>query len=47
VQREFNRRMKKRFEDLGIEIYNPVQRMVALTQMTNEPARQGQEDSLP
>ena len=47
VQREFNRRMKKRFEDLGIEIYNPVQRMVTLTQRTNEPARQGQEDSLP
>jgi moderate conductance mechanosensitive channel len=37
VQREFNRRMKKRFEELGIEIYNPVRRMVALTQMTNEP----------
>jgi small-conductance mechanosensitive channel len=37
VQREFNRRMKKRFEELGIEVYNPVRRMVALTQMTNEP----------
>ena len=36
VQREFNRRIKKRFEELGIEIYNPVRRMVALTQMTND-----------
>jgi small-conductance mechanosensitive channel len=25
VQREFNRRMKQRFQTLGIEIYNPVQ----------------------
>ncbi len=24
VQREFNRRMKKRFEELGIAIYNPL-----------------------
>ena len=39
VQREFNRRMKKRFEELGIEIYNPVQRMVALTQMQDESAQ--------
>jgi small-conductance mechanosensitive channel len=47
VQREFNRRMKKRFEELGIEIYNPVQRMVALTQMTNEPAQESPEGSRP
>jgi moderate conductance mechanosensitive channel len=47
VQREFNRRMKKRFEELGIEIYNPVQRMVALTQMTNEPAQENPEGSRP
>jgi small-conductance mechanosensitive channel len=47
VQREFNRRMKKRFDELGIELYNPVQRMVALTQMTNEPARQSPEGGRP
>jgi small-conductance mechanosensitive channel len=29
VQREFNRRMKKRFQELGIEIYNPL-RMIVL-----------------
>ncbi len=32
VQREFNRRMKRRFEELAIELYNPVQRMVAMRQ---------------
>jgi small-conductance mechanosensitive channel len=47
VQREFNRRMKKRFEELGIEIYNPVQRMVALTQMANESAQPSPEASQP
>jgi small-conductance mechanosensitive channel len=47
VQREFNRRMKKRFEELGIEIYNPVQRMVALTQMANESAQPNAEASQP
>jgi small-conductance mechanosensitive channel len=30
VQREFNRRMKKRFQELGIKLYNP-QRSVAVT----------------
>jgi moderate conductance mechanosensitive channel len=35
VQREFNRRMKKRFEELGIELYNPTQRMVAVRQVTD------------
>jgi small-conductance mechanosensitive channel len=39
VQREFNRRMKKRFDELGIEIYNPVQRMVAFTPMSHEQAQ--------
>ena len=29
VQREFNRRMKQRFEELGIELYNPVQRIAS------------------
>jgi small-conductance mechanosensitive channel len=47
VQREFNRRMKKRFEELGIEIYNPVQRMVAFTKMTNEPVQESPEASRP
>ncbi|HTI84604.1 MAG TPA: mechanosensitive ion channel domain-containing protein [Acetobacteraceae bacterium] len=30
VQREFNRRMKKRFEELGIELYNPIQKTVSV-----------------
>ncbi|HXA20751.1 MAG TPA: mechanosensitive ion channel domain-containing protein [Acetobacteraceae bacterium] len=47
VQREFNRRMKKRFDELGIEIYNPVQRMVAFTQMANESAQQNAEATRP
>ena len=47
VQREFNRRMKKRFEELGIEIYNPVRRMVALTQMTNESVQPDPEAGRP
>ena len=34
VQREFNRRMKRRFEELGIQLYNPVERMVAVRQIT-------------
>ena len=36
VQREFNRRMKKRFEELGIQLYNPVGRMVAVRQVSTE-----------
>jgi moderate conductance mechanosensitive channel len=36
VQREFNRRMKKRFEELGIQLYNPVERMVAVRQIVHE-----------
>jgi moderate conductance mechanosensitive channel len=30
VQREFNRRMKLRFDELGIELYNPMQQTVAV-----------------
>ena len=33
VQREFNRRMKLRFEELGIELYNPMQQTVSLHQV--------------
>ena len=33
VQREFNRRMKQRFEELGIELYNPMQQTVSLHQV--------------
>ena len=36
VQREFNRRMKRRFEELGIQLYNPVERMVTVRQITEE-----------
>jgi moderate conductance mechanosensitive channel len=36
VQREFNRRMKKRFEELGIEIYNPTSRALAVVSMPDE-----------
>jgi small-conductance mechanosensitive channel len=36
VQREFNRRMKKRFEELGIEIYNPTRRYVEVPPMQGE-----------
>ncbi len=40
VQREFNRRMKKRFEELGIQLYNPMQRIAVSTVMQGEPMRQ-------
>jgi small-conductance mechanosensitive channel len=33
VQREFNRRMKLRFQELGIELYNPMQQTVSLHQV--------------
>jgi moderate conductance mechanosensitive channel len=36
VQREFNRRMKKRFEELGIQLYNPMERMIEVRQITDE-----------
>ena len=38
VQREFNRRMKRRLQELRIEIYNPTSRTVALSPMPGEPA---------
>ncbi|MDR3532325.1 MAG: mechanosensitive ion channel [Rhodopila sp.] len=37
VQREFNRRMKRRFQELGIRIFNPVQ-MIALSAPAPTPA---------
>ena len=33
VQREFNRRMKLRFDELGIELYNPMQQTVAVRRL--------------
>jgi moderate conductance mechanosensitive channel len=36
VQREFNRRMKMRFQELGINIYNPT-RTIALPAAENQP----------
>lgn len=51
VQREFNRRVKKRFEEEGVELYNPMRTFVvpvrpeaprpALAQPVGEPARGG------
>jgi small-conductance mechanosensitive channel len=35
VQREFNRRMKRRLGELGIELYNPVQRMIEMRHTTD------------
>jgi len=40
VQREFNRRMKKRFEELGIQLYNPMQRIAVTGLAQGEPVRQ-------
>jgi small-conductance mechanosensitive channel len=40
VQREFNRRMKRRFQELGIRIFNPVQ-TIALPAPVQTPAEQG------
>jgi len=36
VQREFNRRMKQRFEELGIQLYNPMEHLVAMRQITEQ-----------
>jgi small-conductance mechanosensitive channel len=36
VQREFNRRMKRRFAELGIRLYNPMEQMVAVRLITDE-----------
>ena len=41
VQREFNRRMKRRFQELGIRIFNPVQ---TITLSTSVPAPPEKED---
>jgi moderate conductance mechanosensitive channel len=41
VQREFNRRMKRRFQELGIRIFNPVQ---TITLSPSVPAPPGKED---
>ena len=38
VQREFNRRMKQRFQELGIELYNP-KREIAFMPPPKEPDR--------
>ncbi|HEX3575698.1 MAG TPA: mechanosensitive ion channel domain-containing protein [Rhodopila sp.] len=40
VQREFNRRMKRRFQELGIRIFNPVQ-TINLTTLVQAPADRG------
>ncbi len=42
VQREFNRRMKRRFQELGIRIYNPAQ-SVAVTMPVQTPAAKGED----
>ncbi len=36
VQREFNRRMKQRFEELGIQLFNPMQRAITMRQRNDE-----------
>ena len=36
VQREFNRRMKRRFQELGIRIFNPVQ-TISLSKLVPPP----------
>jgi moderate conductance mechanosensitive channel len=40
VQREFNRRMKRRFQELGIRIFNPVQ-TITLSLPVQTPAEKG------
>jgi moderate conductance mechanosensitive channel len=47
VQREFNRRMKKRFEELGIEIYNPIRRFVDVTPTPREDSPDEHTDRRP
>ena len=42
VQREFNRRMKRRFQELGIRIFNPVQTIT----LTHGPARLKRETTM-
>ncbi len=36
VQREFNRRMKQRFGELGIQLFNPMQRAITMRQLNDE-----------
>ncbi|HEY3846397.1 MAG TPA: mechanosensitive ion channel domain-containing protein, partial [Acetobacteraceae bacterium] len=38
VQREFNRRMKKRFQELGIRLYNPMRTVAVTLQPVGPPA---------
>jgi small-conductance mechanosensitive channel len=38
VQREFNRRMKQRFEELGIQLYNPMQHVITMRQISDRAA---------
>jgi small-conductance mechanosensitive channel len=40
VQREFNRRMKRRFQELGIRIFNPVQ-TITVSVPVQAPAEKG------
>jgi small-conductance mechanosensitive channel len=42
VQREFNRRMKIRFQELGIEVANPMQTIVVQRPHNGPPHRAGQ-----
>lgn len=42
VQREFNRRMKRRFQELGIRIFNPVQ-TITLSSPVQAPSDRGEE----
>jgi small-conductance mechanosensitive channel len=41
VQREFNRRMKRRFQDLGIRIFNPVQTVSVTAEFPAPPPAPG------
>jgi small-conductance mechanosensitive channel len=38
VQREFNRRMKKRLQELGVALYNPLRMLVMLDNVAGNPA---------
>ncbi len=42
VQREFNRRMKRRFQELGIRIFNPVQ-TISVSATVQAPAETGED----
>ena len=47
VQREFHRRLKKRFEELGIEIANPTQTVVLVSRAGPETAPVSQTAAAP